>query len=79
MKPPEVPGLLVASIFSGGHGHELPAERKGAGLFLLNCRGYPEKTMERAVPILPVYDTDAYYREWSPKVTVLRAPRDEEW
>ncbi len=28
---------------------------------------------------LHVDDTDAYYREWSPKVTVLRAPRDEEW
>ncbi len=26
-----------------------------------------------------VDDTDAYYREWSAKVTVLRAPRDEEW
>ena len=28
---------------------------------------------------LHVDDTDAYYREWSPKVTVLRAPRDEDW
>jgi len=24
-------------------------------------------------------DVDAYYREWSPKVKVLRAPRDEDW
>jgi catechol 2,3-dioxygenase-like lactoylglutathione lyase family enzyme len=107
-------------------------------LFSSTVRGYSEKTMERAVPILPaddlgvakafyvdrlgfsvtfeasedgrsgllglergtiqltldspmkghgrdacvslhVDDTDAYYREWSPKVTVLRAPRDEEW
>jgi catechol 2,3-dioxygenase-like lactoylglutathione lyase family enzyme len=28
---------------------------------------------------LHVDDTDSNYREWSPKVTVLRAPRDEEW
>ena len=26
-----------------------------------------------------VDDADAYYREWSAKVSVLRAPRDEEW
>lgn len=24
-------------------------------------------------------DADAYYREWSARVTVLRAPRDEAW
>ncbi|MFN7921497.1 MAG: glyoxalase superfamily protein [Bryobacteraceae bacterium] len=28
---------------------------------------------------LHVGDADAYYREWSAKVQVLRAPRDEEW
>jgi catechol 2,3-dioxygenase-like lactoylglutathione lyase family enzyme len=28
---------------------------------------------------LQVDDADAYYREWSPKVPVLRAPKDEEW
>ena len=28
---------------------------------------------------LQVDDADAYYREWSAKVTVLRAPQDEEW
>ena len=28
---------------------------------------------------LQVEDADAYYREWSKKVAVLRAPRDEEW
>lgn len=28
---------------------------------------------------LQVDDADAYYREWSAKVTVLREPRDEEW
>jgi hypothetical protein len=26
-----------------------------------------------------VDDADAYYREWSPKIDVLRAPKDEEW
>ena len=28
---------------------------------------------------LQVNDTDRYYREWSAKVAVLRAPRNEEW
>lgn len=28
---------------------------------------------------LQVDDADAYYREWSEKVAVLRPPKDEEW
>jgi catechol 2,3-dioxygenase-like lactoylglutathione lyase family enzyme len=28
---------------------------------------------------LEVHDADAYYREWSGKVAVLRPPRNEEW
>ena len=28
---------------------------------------------------LEVNDADTYYREWSAKVAVLRAPRDEDW
>lgn len=28
---------------------------------------------------LEVEDADAYYREWSAKVPVLQAPRDEDW
>jgi len=28
---------------------------------------------------LQVDDADAYYREWSAKVLVLRAPKDENW
>lgn len=28
---------------------------------------------------LQVDDADAYYREWSAKVDILRAPKDEEW
>ena len=28
---------------------------------------------------LHVEDADAYYREWSEKVTVLRPPRNEDW
>jgi catechol 2,3-dioxygenase-like lactoylglutathione lyase family enzyme len=28
---------------------------------------------------LQVDDADAYYREWSAKVDVLRAPKNEEW
>jgi hypothetical protein len=26
-----------------------------------------------------VDDADSYYREWSQKVAVLRAPKDEDW
>jgi catechol 2,3-dioxygenase-like lactoylglutathione lyase family enzyme len=32
-----------------------------------------------ACVFLEVHDADAYYREWSAKVAVLRPPRDEEW
>jgi uncharacterized glyoxalase superfamily protein PhnB len=28
---------------------------------------------------IEVDDADAYHREWSAKVNVLRAPRDEDW
>lgn len=28
---------------------------------------------------LHVHDADGYYREWSSKVAVLRAPRNEDW
>jgi hypothetical protein len=28
---------------------------------------------------LEVSDADAYYREWSAKVRILRPPRNEEW
>jgi uncharacterized glyoxalase superfamily protein PhnB len=28
---------------------------------------------------LEVEDVDAWYREWSPRVDVLRPPRDEPW
>lgn len=28
---------------------------------------------------LEVHDADAYFREWSARVPVLRPPRDEEW
>ena len=33
----------------------------------------------KACAALQVEDTDRYYDEWSTKVEVLRAPRDEEW
>jgi hypothetical protein len=41
-------------------------------------RRHPAATARIALSLL-VDDTDEYYREWSPRVTVLRAPRDEEW
>ena len=42
------------------------------------------QSQQAAVPgarpvALHVDDADAYYREWSAKVDVLRAPEDEEW
>ena len=57
-----------------------------AGLLGLE-RGTIELTLDspmaghgrNACVALHVDDADAYYREWSGKVTVLRAPHDEEW
>ena len=50
-------------------------------------RGTIELTIDRPMPghgreacvSIHVDDADVYYREWSAKVAVLRAPRDEEW
>ncbi len=51
------------------------------------ARGGIELTIDAPMPghgrdacvALHVDDADAYYREWSAKVPVLRAPTDEEW
>jgi catechol 2,3-dioxygenase-like lactoylglutathione lyase family enzyme len=50
-------------------------------------RGTIELTIDSPMPghgrdacvSIQVDDVDAYYREWSAKVAVLRAPRDEDW
>jgi catechol 2,3-dioxygenase-like lactoylglutathione lyase family enzyme len=51
------------------------------------ARGTIELTLDSPMPghgreacvSLHVDDADAYYREWSAAVPVLRAPHDEEW
>lgn len=51
------------------------------------ARGAIEMTLDspmkghgrNACVALHVDDTDRYYREWSSRVDVLRAPKDEEW
>ena len=39
----------------------------------------PDGHGRRACVSLEVDDADAYYREWSARVPVLRPPRDEPW
>ena len=59
-----------------GHSGLLGIERGGIQLTLdspMDGHG------RNACVSLQVDDADAYYREWSKKVKVLRAPRDEEW
>ena len=51
------------------------------------ARGGMEITLNSPMPghgrdacvALQVDDTDFYYNEWSPKVRVLRAPKDDPW
>ena len=51
------------------------------------ARGGMEITLNSPMPghgsdacvALRVEDTDFYYNEWSPKVKVLRAPKNEDW
>jgi uncharacterized glyoxalase superfamily protein PhnB len=51
------------------------------------ARGEMEITLQNPMPAhgrdacvtLRVDDVDRYYREWSPKVKVLRAPKNETW
>jgi hypothetical protein len=35
--------------------------------------------VEYACVAIQVDDTDRYYREWSPKVDILRAQKNEDW
>lgn len=77
------------AFYAGGLGFEVTFEASRDGhIGLLGLkRGTIELTLDcpmdghgrNACVSLSVGDADAYYREWSSKVAVLRAPRDEEW
>ena len=61
---------------SDGHTGLLGIERNGMEITLnspMNGHG------RDACVALQVEDTDRYYEEWSPKVRLLRAPKDEDW
>lgn len=61
-------------------------DERGSGLIGLE-RGTIELTLDspmaghgrNACVSIRVHDADAYYREWSARVPVLRSPRDEVW
>jgi catechol 2,3-dioxygenase-like lactoylglutathione lyase family enzyme len=77
------------AFYVDGLGFRVTFEASGDGRSgLLGIeRGTIEMTLDspmmghgrNACVALQVDDVDAYYREWSAKVDVLRAPKDEEW
>jgi predicted enzyme related to lactoylglutathione lyase len=82
--------LAVAKAFYvDGLGFHVTSEASpdGHSGILSLARGTIELTLDspmqghgrEACVSLQVDDTDAYYREWSAKVAVLRAPKNEEW
>jgi catechol 2,3-dioxygenase-like lactoylglutathione lyase family enzyme len=67
---------VTFEVSDDGHAGLLGLERGAIQLTLdspMNGHG------RNACVSLQVDDADAYHREWSKKVTVLRAPKDEEW
>ena len=81
--------VAAKAFYVDGLGFRVTFEASGdgrSGLLSLE-RGSIELTLDspmeghgrNACVSLHVDDADAYYREWSAKVAVLRAPRDEEW
>ena len=82
--------LATAKAFyvnSLGFGVTFEASEDGRSGLLGIARGPIQITLDspmtghgrNACVALQVDDADAYYREWSAKVKVLRAPKDEEW
>jgi catechol 2,3-dioxygenase-like lactoylglutathione lyase family enzyme len=70
-------GFRVTFEASGDGRSGLLGIERGTIQMTLDC---PMKGHGRnACVALQVDDADAYYREWSTKIDVLRAPKDEEW
>jgi catechol 2,3-dioxygenase-like lactoylglutathione lyase family enzyme len=67
---------VTFEISEDGHTGLLGLERGAIELTLNNPM---EGHGRNACVALRVDDADAYYREWSAKVTVLRAPKNEDW
>jgi len=70
-------GFRVTSEASADGRTGLLALERGTIQLTLDCP--MEGHGRNACVGLHVDDADAYYREWSAKVSVLRAPKDEEW
>jgi catechol 2,3-dioxygenase-like lactoylglutathione lyase family enzyme len=67
---------VIFEVSEDGHSGLLGLER---GTMELTLDTHMEGHGRDACVALHVDDADAYYREWSAKVRVLRAPKDEDW
>jgi catechol 2,3-dioxygenase-like lactoylglutathione lyase family enzyme len=67
---------VTSEVSENGRSGLLSLER---GTIHLTLDSPMEGHGRNACVALHVDDTDAYYREWSSKVTVLRSPQDEAW
>ncbi len=72
-------GFRIAwEVSEDGHSGLLGIARGGIEITLFSPQAESGHGRDACVA-LQVEDTDAYYNEWSPKVKVLRAPKDEPW
>lgn len=67
---------VTFEVSEDGHAGLLGLER---GAIQLTVDSPMDGHGRNACVSLQVDDADAYYDEWSKKVSVLRAPKDEEW
>jgi catechol 2,3-dioxygenase-like lactoylglutathione lyase family enzyme len=67
---------VIFEVSEDGHSGLLGLER---GTMELTLDTHMEGHGREACVALHVDDADAYHREWSAKVRVLRAPKDEDW
>ena len=67
---------VTFEVSEDGHAGLLGLER---GAIQLTLDSPMDGHGRNACVSLQVDDADTYYQEWSKKVAVLRAPRDEEW
>jgi catechol 2,3-dioxygenase-like lactoylglutathione lyase family enzyme len=67
---------VTFEVSEDGHSGLLGLERGGIEL-TIDCPMIGHG--RNACVALHVHDADAYYREWSTKVPMLRAPRNEDW
>ena len=69
---------VLFEVTKDGHSGLLGVARGGIEITLFSPLSRSGHGRDACVA-LQVEDTDLYYNEWSPKVRVLRAPKDEPW